>query len=112
MNATPRRGHLIFHCPCPPQFPAELNLPHAGETSVRALRRVALNTNGRATNHGFYFANVIGRARCRSLSPLNAASRTPSQVSFNVTPGVRTLALARGADGFSRSDDFISIHPL
>jgi hypothetical protein len=70
----------------------------------------ALNRYERATSDGFLLSNVFGRARCRSLSPLNAASRTPSQVSSNVTPGVRTLALARGADGFSRSDAFIPIH--
>jgi len=33
---------------------------------------------------------------CRSLSPLKRRACTPSQVSPNVPPGVRTLAFARG----------------
>ena len=35
----------------------------ARKTSVRALRRVALKTNGCATSNGFLSADVIGRAR-------------------------------------------------
>ena len=45
------------------------------------MRFAALKTNGRATRDGFLLANVIARARCRSLSTANAASRTPSLVS-------------------------------
>jgi hypothetical protein len=42
-------------------------LPPAGGISVRALRRAALNSDGRAILHGLLLANVTRRARPPSL---------------------------------------------
>jgi len=49
--------------------------------------------------HGFPLADAGCRARCRSLSRCARAS-APSRVSSKVTPGARTLALARALTVF------------
>ena len=75
---------------------ADFSLPPAGEISVRALRRAALNSDGRAILHGFLLANVTRRARPPSLM-LRPDGLAPARLHrlANVPPGVPFASPAR-----------------
>ena len=53
-----------------------------------------LNSHGRATGERQFLLDAHSRARA-GRSRANALACTPSQVNPGVTPGVRTLAIAR-----------------
>jgi hypothetical protein len=85
---------------------AEFSLRHARRNVSsrfaprRAQKQRARNQQRFSLGECHWPRTVAGRSR-----PLARSSRTPSLVSLNVTPGVRTLALVRDIDAFSRSNE-------